>query len=94
LRFDVKVRQPQSFRSQRVEPRRRRTANDTATVEAGLAPTEVVHKDEHNVWFILSGGGRKERQQRRGEQNFDGRCTHFHIIVLFFCYSSSSSVVE
>ncbi len=74
--------------------RRRRTADDTAAVEAGLAPTEVVHKDEHYIRFVLSVTGRKARQQRTGEQNFDGRCSHFHIIVLFFSYSSSILVVE
>jgi hypothetical protein len=87
LHFDVEVRQAETFGSQLIESGRRRTANDTATVEAGLAPTEIVHKDEHNVWFILSVGGRKERQQRTSEHNFDGRYSHFHIIVLFFCYS-------
>ena len=53
LRFDVEVRQAETFGSQLVEPGRRCSPDDSASVEARLAPTEVVQKDEDDVCLAM-----------------------------------------
>ena len=45
---------PQDLCLSIVEPRGCRAPNDAATIEPGLAPAEVVHKDENDVGFLLS----------------------------------------
>ena len=64
---DVEVRQPETFGSQRVEPGRRCSPDDPATVEAWFTPAKVVHEDENDVRFGLSVCGREAGQQRTSE---------------------------
>ena len=66
MHFDVEVRQAETFGSQLVEPGRRRSPDDSATVEAGLTPTKVVQKDEHDVRFVL---GVRRRCNKQNDKN-------------------------
>ena len=56
LAFDVEIEQPQSFRGQLIDARRRRAAEDAAAVAAKLAVTEVVGKHEDDIRFAFPGG--------------------------------------
>jgi hypothetical protein len=78
LRFDVEVRQPETFGSQPIEPGRRCSPDDSATVEAGLTPPEVVHEDQDDVRFVLSMCGRKAAQKRKSEYGKDRRFPGSH----------------
>ncbi len=53
LDFDIEIGKPQTFGRDLVQSRRFRAANDAATIEAWLTPTEVVHEDEDDIGLVL-----------------------------------------
>ena len=89
LHLHVKVGQTKSLVRQPVEARRRSAANDPAAVEAGLAPTEVVHENQDDVGLLLcphrSGAG--EAQQHASTDSPD-TATLNHSVLLTFLASA------
>ena len=65
IALDVEVEAGQSLRRQGVDPRRRRTAQDTAAVAAEFAPPEVVGQDQNDVGLAHGHGSLLQGNRRR-----------------------------
>ena len=53
LNLDIEVRQAETLGSQRVDSRSGCTAYDSPAIETWLTPTEIIQKDQHDIWFVL-----------------------------------------
>ena len=53
LDFYIEIGQAQALVGQLIQSRRSSTANDSATIESGLPPTEIIQKDKDDVGFVL-----------------------------------------
>ena len=72
LGFHVEVEQPDALGGERVDARRRRAAQDAASVAPELAVAQVVHEHEHDVGLLGVAGscrpGKREQQKATGEE--------------------------